>query len=529
MVLEGGEVIDGTGADREEKNLVIRGNKIAEITTRRPGEAQAIDVSGLIVAPGFIDIHSHSDLSLLEDGRGQSKAFQGVTTEVTGNCSMSPAPAPDDVREKLKNTFTYMAADVPWEWSSYEEYRQVVKNGDIALNMASLVGHGALRASVMGFEPRPATEEELAAMCERLRNCFEAGALGFSTGLIYSPGCYAEAEELVRLARVVSEYDGLYATHIENEGYRLLEAVKDALEVAKKSGARTEISHLKAAGENNWGLVRRAVDYIEQARDKGYDVSFDLYPYLVGSTYLSALLPRWARRGDREDLVRRLGKQEVRDKLREAIKTGDEDWPGYPGPGALTPEGIRISSVHSQKNQNLVGNTLAEVAAGRQAEPWECFFDLLVEEKGEIIGLYEYMDEGDVEFLYSVDHASVGSDGLAIPPSGGWLETRPHPRYYGTFPRVVDRYVQQKEVFSLEEAIKSMTSNPARCLNLKDRGSIESENVADLVIFSEDKFTDKATYEDPHRLAEGVEYLFVNGDAVIWRGKQTSNRSGRLL
>ncbi len=524
FVLVGAEVIDGSGAVRSAKDVAVRSGEIAAMgKLPEKLDCPRLDMSGCILAPGFIDIHSHSDLSLLEDGRGLSKTYQGVTTEVTGNCSMSPAPVTKENKNRVRDTFTYMAADVDWEWDSFPDYLEFLSNSDTAPNVVPLVGHGSIRAAVMGFEPRPATEKEIEQMKELLGQCLRAGAFGMSTGLVYSPCCYAKTNELIELAGIVSEHDSLLSIHMRNEGYRLLEAVDETLEIVKKTGVRTEISHLKAAGEKNWGLVRPAVNRIDNARDQGLDVGFDVYPYLVGSTYLSALLPRWARRGSRQDLVERLSDSSNRTRLRRAILEGDEDWPGYNGPGSLTPEGTTISSVGSEKNRGLVGKTLAEIAKERNCDPWECFFDLLVEEKGNVIGLYEYMCEEDISFLYSHSVSSVGSDGLAIPPEGHWLDSKPHPRYYGTFPRMLRRFAIEDDLLSLEEAVRKMTSLPAGQLGLEDRGLLENGYAADIVVFDPNKLKDRATYKQPHKLAAGVEYLFVNGQPVISVGEQSAD------
>jgi N-acyl-D-amino-acid deacylase len=524
LILTGGEIIDGSGAVRTAEDVAVKSGKIAGIG-KLPGkhDCPRLDLSGFVIAPGFIDIHSHSDLSLLEDGRGLSKTHQGVTTEVTGNCSMSPAPVTKENKSRVRDTFTYMAAEVEWKWNSFTDYLDVLSDSDTAPNVVPLVGHGSIRAAVIGFEPRPASEKEIEQMKKLLAECLRAGAFGMSTGLVYSPCCYAETNELIELARVVSEHDSLFSIHMRNEGYRLLGAVDETLEIVTKTGVRTEISHLKAAGEKNWGLVRQAVKKIDKVRDQGFNIGFDVYPYLVGSTYLSALLPRWARRGSRQDLVDRLSDSSNRTRLRRAILEGDEDWPGYNGPGSLTPEGTTISSVGSEKNRNLVGKTLAEIAEQRNCDPWECFFDLLVEEKGNVIGLYEYMCDEDVSYLYSHPAASVGSDGLAIPPEGHWLDSKPHPRYYGTFPRMLRRFAIEGDLLSLEEAVHKMTCQPAGQLGLEDRGLLKKGFAADIVVFKPDQLKDRATYQDPHKLAAGVEYLFVNGRPVISAGEQSSD------
>ncbi len=532
IVLKDGYLINGTGKPGGRADVVLEDGKIksigAEASANTSG-SEVVDASELVVAPGFVDIHSHSDLSLLADGRGLSKIYQGVTTEVVGNCSLSPAPVSETNRAELRRTFSYLEAGVDWEWTAYEEYLERLRSAEFAPNLCPLVGYGAIRAAVKGFSREEMTGGELAEAQRLLAQCLEAGARGLSTGLVYIPCCYATYRELVAMARVVKEYGGLWATHMRNEGHRLLEAVEETIKVVQASGVRTEISHFKAAGESNWGLVKEAVEKVYSAREAGWEIGYDVYPYLVGSTYLSALLPRWAREGGREKLVNILADDQNRIQLKKALEEGSEDWPGYPGPGTLRPEKITISSVNSEKNEQHVGKTIVDVAETRGVDSWDCFFDLLQEEKGEIIGLYEYMDEADVEYLYSTPFAAVGSDGLAIPPEGHWLKSKPHPRYYGTFPRFLRKYVREKKLLNLEEAIHRITALPADRLGLENRGRVLEGNQADLVLFHPDEITDTATYDSPHQLARGVKYLFVNGEPVIYNEEVESETAGQVL
>ncbi len=532
LLIKNGYVVDGSGEAGREADLLVEAREIIEIApglSKKCDEAKVIDASGLVVAPGFIDIHSHSDLSLLEDGRGLSKSYQGVTTEVVGNCSLGPAPVTEENRQEVKNTFSYLAAEVDWDWTDYEQYLQRLQGSDVALNLCPLAGYGNIRAAVNGFQRGELPPEQLSKARELLDEVMRLGARGLSVGLVYIPCCYAELQELVLMARVLKSHDGLFAAHLRNEGHKLLEALDEIITVMRASGVRTEISHLKAAGKPNWGLAREAAEKIYELRDQGWELGFDLYPYLVGSTYLSALLPRWAREKGREGLTEILSDSDLRSKIKQALDRGSDDWPGYPGPGALRPEGIKIGSVASSNNQNLVGRSVTEIAEQRGAAPWDCFLDLLLEEQGQIIGLYEYMDEADVEYLYSTPAAAVGSDGLAIPPEGHWLKTRPHPRYYGTFPRFLRRYVREKKLMTLEEAVRRITSIPADRLGLKNRGRLQPGLRADVVIFDPQAITDQATYDDPHRLSRGIEYLFVNGEAIIYNGSSSKKFPGQLL
>ncbi len=532
LIIKNGTIVDGTKSAPYKADLLVDNGIIKEI--KRGGglsweKARQIDAGGQIVAPGFIDIHSHSDLSLLEDGRALSKLYQGVTTEVTGNCSMAVAPFSPDNKSELKRSFSYLSAAVDWSWSNFQQYLDRLGEARLKVNVCPLIGYGAIRARVKGFERGKLTVDQLQTAKQLVDSYMTRGLWGISTGLVYIPCCYASPDELIEICRVVAEHDGLYATHIRNEGYRLLEALEETFEIVKKSGVRTEISHLKASGQPNWGLVKEAVARIYRQRQQGLELAYDLYPYLVGSTYLSSLLPRWVRERGRAEMGRMLARPSVRRRLREALLGGDPDWPGYPGPGVLTPRGIRIGAVKTSANRCLVGKTLQAIAASRDQSPWDCFFDLIIEEQGEIIGLYEYMSEADVEYLYRMEIAAVGSDGLSIAPEGHWLETAPHPRYYGTFPRFIDRYVKQKKLLLLEEAIRRITALPARQLGLKDRGTIVPGKRADLVIFSLAELADRASYENPHQLSVGVNTVLVNGQPVLENSSLTRQFSGQLL
>lgn len=530
LLLRGGEVIDGTGAPRFRADVGVRRGRIAAVGDLSQARArQAVEIPGLVVAPGFIDIHSHSDLSLLEDGRAESKVRQGVTTEVVGNCSMSPAPVTEEVREEVRQAFSYMAGQVEWTWRSMAEYLARLEEQGIAINVAALVGHGTLRAAVRGFARGFATRQERERMKALLERCLEEGAVGLSTGFIYAPSCYADEEEVHELGRVVERYGGLYATHMRGEGASLLTSVEEALRMAQASGARTQISHLKAAGRPNWGKVRPAVELIERAREQGYDVAFDLYPYTAGSTFLGALTPPWAQEGGPSAMLARFADPSLRPRLKRAMEEGDEGWPSFPGARSFLPENIFISSVGSEEGQRWVGRSLAEVAALRGQEPWEAFFDLLVEEKGQVTGVVHLMSEEDVRFLLTIPYGAIGSDGLAIAPKGHWLKSRPHPRFYGTFPRVLGFYARQEGILPLEEAVRRMTSLPASRLGWKDRGRIREGAAADLVVFDPQRVQDTATFEEPHRFPTGIEFVFVNGEMVLRSGEHTDARPGQVL
>ena len=486
LAIKGGRVIDGSGKPGFEADVLISGEKIEAVGQageRDISGAETIDASGLVVAPGFIDIHAHADFALLQDGLASQKIMQGVTTEIIGNCGMGPAPANEEVKEYFENFLQYMFGPIqPGDWSTVGEYLDVLERRGIAINTASYVPHGIVRMHVMGMESREPTPEEMERMKQLVRRGMEEGAIGMSTGLIYPPGSFSKTDELVELARVVAEQGGIYATHIRDESDKLPEAIAEAIEIGERAGAAVQVAHHKASLRRNWGRVSESIKLIEQARDRGLDITADQYPYTAVSTILAAILAE---------------------------------------EGLGDPADVLIAS--TRYDHSLEGKTLAEVIADSGKEAREAVYDLMAGEDGAVTVVAFAMCEEDIKTVMRHPTTFIGSDGIE-------LETgKPHPRVYGTFPRVLGKYVREEKVLSLEEAVSKMTSRPARKLGLKDRGLIAEGMFADITVFDPEKIRDKATYRDPHQFPEGIHHVIVNGRFAVRDGKQTEDRPGKVL
>jgi len=528
VLIRNGRVVNGTGNPWFRADLAIEKGRIAAIGRLADEPADiVIDAEGLVVCPGFIDMHSHSDLTLLINPLAESKVRQGVTTEVTGNCGSSAAPLNDLLREEILRTVPMVReAGLELTWSTLGEYGRLLEERGISLNVAPLVGNANLRVLALGFENRPPTQDELEQMKRILAQAMKEGAFGMSTGLIYPPSCYADTKELVELARVVAEYGGIYATHIRGEGATLIQAVREAIEIGEKAGVPVEISHHKASGRANWGRVRQTLRMMEEARERGVDVTCDVYPYTAGSTGLDALLPAGAYEGGVEKLLERLRDPEARRKIREEMMRSWEDR----GPDTLgAPEWSCIMISYCRGHPELEGRTIEEIARERNVDPFDLVFDLLIEEEASVGIVLFTMCEEDMRRVLVHPLSMIGSDSSARAPYGVLGKGKPHPRTYGTFPRILGRYVREERLLTLEEAIRKMTSLPAQKLGLRDRGVIHEGAWADLVILDPERVIDQATYQDPHRYPVGIEYVLVNGVIVIEREKHTKALPGRVL
>lgn len=515
LVVEGGRVCDGTGVPPFDADLGVRDGRIAIIGEVRGARARRrLDARGRVVAPGFVDIHSHSDDSPFVNPRFESALRQGVTTVIAGNCGSSSAPAVGLAAEEIDRDLARYGATRTW--SSFGEYLEAVASRPLALNFASLVGHGTLRQATMGGERRPPTGAELEHMRETLAACLEDGALGLASGLIYPPSAYAEVEELVALSEVVARADGVYASHIRNEGSFLLEAVEEGIAIGRRSGARVQLSHHKAAGERNWGKVSRSLALIQAARADGLDVAADQYPYTASSTGLSVVIPAWVHEGGTAALARRLADAEVRRRIRDQETAIERRW-----------ESIVISNAPRQRA--LQGRSVADVAAERGADPLETACDILVAEEGSVGVVIHSMREEDVQEVMAAPFVCVGSDSTASAPYGQLGEARPHPRAYGTFPRILGRYVRELGVLSLEEAVCRMSGLTASRVKLRERGRIAEGCWADLVVFDPLAVADRATYEEPHRYPEGIDAVVVNGAVQLEAGEVAPEGFGRVL
>jgi len=519
----GGRVIDGTGGPARRGDVGIIGDSIAAVgdLTEEPA-GRTIDANGLTVAPGFIDMHSHSDWRLWANRRAESKIRQGVTTEVVGNCGFSPAPVSDEFRGAMKSFALYLPPGMDFEWRSFGQYLRGYREGGVALNVAHLVGHGTLRLAAMGFARRAPDARELATMERLMDESMADGAYGLATGLIYAPGSYAATEEIVKVARRAAAGRGFYASHIRGEGPTLLDAVREAILVGREGGLPVQVSHIKAAGRPNWGNVERALALIDAARAEGLDVMADAYPYTASSTTLRTLLPDWVLEGGIEAMLERLGDASVRARIRADLM----------GTSAILTRGLEWSDImvaSSPSRPDAEGRRLSEIAAATHADPLDAAIALIVAERGKGYMILFQLDEADLRRALVHPHVMIGSDGSALAVEGELGQGKPHPRSYGTFPRVLARYAREQGVLVPEEAIRKMTALPAQRLGLRDRGVLAVGAKADVVAFDPARIEDLATYEAPHQYPNGIPYVLVNGRVVIDGGAHTGALPGRVL
>lgn len=534
ILIKNVRVIDGTGARAVESNLAVKDDKISHLAPDLDLDAaQVIDGQGMVLCPGFIDMHTHSDFTLLLSPGAESRITQGVTTEVTGNCGGSPGPVCEPFRDQFMEYMSdlgkHYKRELPpegWNWNTLDEFLNRLEAPGMALNIAPLVGHSTLRANVMGYADRVPNPGEMKQMKDLLRQEMEKGAFGLSSGLIYHPGAFAQKDELAQLASVLPRYHGMYATHIRSEGTFLFEAVDEALAVVRESGASLEISHLKCELPTMWGSSTRLLEKIDQARDEGLDISFDQYPYTAYGTGLIELFPPWAKGGGAVKLRQRLADSETRKRIARDIAHPSGDWEN-PLEG-LTWKDILLSGFTMPENLSLNGSSLADLA-DRGLDPLETVFDVFCKESGGLGMIVFAMDEDDLMTIMQHPIGMIGSDGCSITPNGITGKVPVHPRFYGTFPRVLARYVREKKILSLEQAIHKMTGMPAQKLGLKDRGVIQAGMAADLVIFDPQKVQDKADFTHPHEYATGIAHVFVNGKAVVRDGKITGDLPGKRL
>ncbi|MDO8476872.1 MAG: D-aminoacylase [Candidatus Rokubacteria bacterium] len=521
LKISGGQVLDGTGAPAVRADVGVTGDSITAVgdLSREPA-GETVDAAELIVAPGFIDMHSHSDWRLFANRRAESKIRQGVTTEVVGNCGFSPAPVSDEFREDMQGFALYVGPGMDFSWRSVKDYLRRYEDDGLALNVAQLIGHGTLRLAVMGFARRAPSAKELARMRSLMESAMAEGACGLSTGLIYAPGSYSETPEIVEIARGAAR-GGFYASHIRGEGATLLDSVAEAIRVGEEGGLPVQVSHIKTAGRPHWGRVKDALALIDAARARGLDVMADVYPYTASSTTIRTLLPDSALEGGIGAMLGRLRDPAARARIRDEMAHG-----------AVLARGVGwgdIMIAYAPSKPEVQGLRLDEIGRRWGKDPVECAFDIIEAEKGKGYVILFQLDEADLRKALVHPHVMIGSDGSSLAATGPLSEGKPHPRSYGTFPRVLGRYARDEGVLTLPAAIHKMTGMPAARLGLKDRGVIRPCAKADVVAFSPGRVADLATYEDPHRYAAGIEHVIVNGRAVVRGGEHTGNLPGRVL
>ncbi len=524
LLIKDAAVIDGTGRPVFKVSVGIKDERIVLVKPEITQEAERIiDARGLHLAPGFIDPHTHSDLSLLVNPKAESKIRQGVTTEVIGNCGDSPAPLRGAALEEVRASAEAIELEV--DWSSMAEYLERLRVQGTAVNVYPLVGHNTVRGAVMGYDDRQPTPEEQAEMEATVAQALEEGVRGLSTGLYYPPGYYAQTEEVIGLAKVAARYGGIYASHIRSETDLLLESVAEAIEIGERAGITVEISHVKLEGYRNWSGVDRLFALLEEAQGKGVKVGCDQYPYIASSTWLAAILPYWAQAGGTKAVAQRVSDPAVRSQLRRDWAEKRIEWDNRSG--IKDWDDILISNCDAKPE--YLGMTIAEIAYLEGKDPLDIVFNLLVETEGQVACVFFDQSEENVRALMRHPLVVVGSDGYALSPYGVLSKRKPHPRSYGTFPRVLGHYVREEKVLSLEEAVKKMTSVTASRLGLTERGLIREGAWADLVLFDAETIIDRATFTKPHQYPTGIPYVIVNGLVIIDRGEHSGALAGQVL
>jgi N-acyl-D-amino-acid deacylase len=521
VVFAGARVVDGTGSPWFRGDVGVADGRIVEIGRITESCRRRIDATGLVLCPGFIDMHAHSDTQLLVNPAHEAKVHQGVTVDVIGQDGLSYAPVTDEVLDVLRPQLAAWNGDPPglrWDWRTVEEYLARFEQG-IAVNVAYLIPHGTVRMVAMGNEDRPPTDAERVAMKQLIADGLAHGAVGLSAGLTYVPGMYADDDELVELCSVLRGTGGFYCPHHRNYGMRALEGYRDSIEIARRASVPLHLAHAHLGYPVNRGRAPELLAMIDEARSAGVDVTLDSYPYLAACTSLHAVLPGWAQAGGTTATLDRLQDPQLREQIRgELEETGSDGHHGVPVDWAA----VRISGVSSPGNESRVGRTIAEIAGAESERPFDVFCDLVVTDGLATVALLDIGNEDNVREIMRHPCHTGGSDGMLV-------GDRPHPRGWGTFPRYLGRYVRELGVLGLEDAVRQLTSLPARRLNLWDRGVIRPGMVADIVCFDADTIADTATYEEPRRQPEGIPYVAVGGRLVVDGGRHTGELPGRVL
>jgi N-acyl-D-aspartate/D-glutamate deacylase len=520
VIVKNGLVVDGSGSPALRQDVGIREERIESVGDLTSSQASLIlNAEGLVVAPGFIDIHSHSEFNLLLNPQAESKVRQGVTTEICGNCGVSPSPLIGDARDHRQDSLSSFGLKI--DWSSLEEYRARVHEQGIALNIATLIGQGTVRASVVGYLNRGASQEELSRMKDLLRREMSMGGFGLSLGLVYPPGVYTGIAELIDLANVVREYHGIVTAHIRSEGDRITEALPEMITLGREAEVPIQISHLKTSGEKNWPKLPSIFNLIESAQAQGIDITADRYPYTSSSTDLDAILPAWAFEGGNKEELKRLCDEKSRKRMKEEILQEHPQQDYW--------ERIRIASANSSSHQDWEGMSMAEIAEKVGKFPCDLLFDLLWEERLQVGAIFFSMNETNLKEILKRPYVMIGSDSSVRAHYGVLKKGKPHPRGFGTFPRILGRYVREEKVLTLEQAIYKMTAQPAQRIGIKERGLIREGFYADLTIFDPETIRDTSTYEEPYQYPEGIRYVIVNGKVVLENGETTGILSGKVL
>lgn len=520
IIIRNGKVYDGSGNPWTKLDIGISDGKIVQLEkTINEVAKQEIDAKGLAVSPGFIDPHCHSDLWCMTPDVHYIRAAQGITTELFGQDGISVAPVSAETKPLWQKQLKGLNGDIgEWPWNTVDEYLSYLDSKELVGNGTYLIPHGTVRTLIMGFEGREASSEEIQQMREVVEAGMRQGAYGVSSGIQYPPCVYSNKEELVEICKGAAKYDGCFVVHIRNESNLSLEALDEVIDAARLSGVRLHISHFKVCGEINRDKLPKAIEKFNQAREEGIEITFDQYPYTAASTVFSAVLPPWMHSGGTDDMLDRLKNKEIREKIKWDMENNGEYDNTVRNNGW---KNIVIASVASEKNRHLQGKSVAAIAEEWGKDPSEAAMDLLLEEKAAVTMIIHWGVEEDIMTVMQHPLHMVGSDGVF----GG----KPHPRLFGSFARVLGRYGREKEVFSLEEAIRKMTNAPAQLLRLKDRGLIKEKFYADIVVFNPETVIDQATYDEPEKLPIGIEHVFINGTWTIKNGEFTGNTAGKVI
>ena len=525
LIIRNGTIVDGTGAPGYAADLAVDGDRIAALGDL--GNARGVtevDVAGLTIAPGFINMLSWAGDALIEDGRSQGDIRQGVTLEVFGEGN-SGGP----LNARMKSLEVTSQGDIKYdvEWTTLGEYLEFLETKGVSPNVASFVGATTVRIHELGYEDRAPTDDELNRMRDLVRQAMEEGAVGVGSSLIYAPAFYAQTHELVELSKVAAEYDGLYISHMRSEGNALLESVDELLTIAREAGIRAEIYHLKAGGQSNWDKLDAVIEKVEVARADGLQITADMYNYTAGSTGLDAGMPPWVQEGGYDDWAERLTDPAIRDRVLREMTTPTNEWENLML--AAGAEGTLLVGFKNPELRDYTGMTLAAVAQTRGTSVPDTAMDLVIEDGSRVQVVYFLMSEENVARQIALPWVSFCSDAGSYATEGVFLNTSTHPRAYGNFARLLGRYVRDEQVVSIEEAVRKLTSLPAENLRVRDRGQLAEEYFADIVVFDPDAIQDHATYEDPHQYAAGVAHVWVNGTQVLRDGEHTGATPGRAL